>query len=159
LREFADGIGGATLRQIACEANLRDISVHTLAFPGGQDLFVTKAIALFCKAIRTAAHKTGRSKLSSKRRTWINSRRPWRACLASIRRRRVCSSVGISQPAKGAACPQFLEDARAECVPLERVEKPEDIATVIVFLASVGAGYINSQSILAEGSISATGLN
>jgi NAD(P)-dependent dehydrogenase (short-subunit alcohol dehydrogenase family) len=52
-----------------------------------------------------------------------------------------------------------LEEARAERVPLGRVGKPEDIAGVIAFLASDAADYITGQTILADGGISATGLN
>lgn len=52
-----------------------------------------------------------------------------------------------------------LEEARSKRVPLGRVGKPEDIAAVIAFLASEGAGYITGQTILADGGVSATGLN
>lgn len=52
-----------------------------------------------------------------------------------------------------------LEEARSRRVPLGRVGQPEDIAAVIAFLASEGAGYITGQTILADGGVSATGLN
>ncbi|WP_226550200.1 SDR family NAD(P)-dependent oxidoreductase [Celeribacter naphthalenivorans] len=52
-----------------------------------------------------------------------------------------------------------LEEARAKRVPLGRVGLPEDIAAVIAFLASKGAGYVTGQTILADGGVCATGLN
>ncbi|MCA0044896.1 SDR family NAD(P)-dependent oxidoreductase [Celeribacter litoreus] len=52
-----------------------------------------------------------------------------------------------------------LEEARSKRVPLGRVGKPEDIAAVIAFLASEGAGYVTGQTLLADGGVSATGLN
>ncbi|MGO4852391.1 SDR family NAD(P)-dependent oxidoreductase [Phaeovulum sp. W22_SRMD_FR3] len=52
-----------------------------------------------------------------------------------------------------------LEEARAARVPLGRVGLPADIARIIAFLASDGAAYITGQTILADGGVSATGLN
>lgn len=52
-----------------------------------------------------------------------------------------------------------LEHARAQRVPLGRVGRPEDIAAIIAFLAGEGAAYVTGQTLLADGGVSATGLN
>nr|WP_254679192.1 SDR family oxidoreductase [Celeribacter baekdonensis] len=52
-----------------------------------------------------------------------------------------------------------LEQARAQRVPLGRVGRPEDIAAIVAFLAGDGAAYVTGQTLLADGGVSATGLN
>jgi 3-oxoacyl-[acyl-carrier protein] reductase len=48
--------------------------------------------------------------------------------------------------------PQGLEEA-AEFIPLGRVGEPEDVADVIVFLASEGARYISGQVLIVDGGL------
>jgi NAD(P)-dependent dehydrogenase (short-subunit alcohol dehydrogenase family) len=48
---------------------------------------------------------------------------------------------------------EVMEQRRAEVIPLKRVNDPEDIAAMVVFLASPGARNITGQSLNVDGGI------
>jgi NAD(P)-dependent dehydrogenase (short-subunit alcohol dehydrogenase family) len=62
--------------------------------------------------------------------------------------RRLDELLGVRQ--QGLAPGQFLEQ-RAASVPLGRLAEPEEIARVIVFLASPAAGYVTGQAVTVDG--------
>lgn len=49
-----------------------------------------------------------------------------------------------------------IAERRAQMVPLKRVARPEDIAEVVLFLASPRSGYVTGQEILVDGGFSRT---
>jgi NAD(P)-dependent dehydrogenase (short-subunit alcohol dehydrogenase family) len=50
--------------------------------------------------------------------------------------------------------PQEILDQLATMLPMSRVGKPEEVADLIVYLASPAAGYITAQSIACDGGMS-----
>ncbi|WP_028998811.1 SDR family NAD(P)-dependent oxidoreductase [Azohydromonas australica] len=71
-----------------------------------------------------------------------------------------CNSVSpglVRTPATEAAYDDAaVASARQQMVPVGRVAGPQDLADVIVFLASSRSGYINGQDILVDGGLSQT---
>ena len=49
-----------------------------------------------------------------------------------------------------------VAERRAQAVPMRRVATPEDIAEVVVYLASARAGYVNGEDICADGAFGRT---
>ncbi|WP_093178769.1 SDR family NAD(P)-dependent oxidoreductase [Variovorax sp. YR266] len=69
-----------------------------------------------------------------------------------------CNSVSpglVRTPATEAAYGDSeVAEARRRLVPIRRISEPEDLATVIAFLASDRAGYVDGQDVLVDGALS-----
>ncbi|PRE59255.1 SDR family NAD(P)-dependent oxidoreductase [Burkholderia multivorans] len=60
----------------------------------------------------------------------------------------------IDTPMARGSVPQEILDQLATMLPMSRVGKPEEVADLIVYLASPAAGYITAQSIACDGGMS-----
>lgn len=60
----------------------------------------------------------------------------------------------IDTPMARSSVPQEILDQLATMLPMSRVGKPEEVADLIVYLASPAAGYITAQSIACDGGMS-----
>jgi citronellol/citronellal dehydrogenase len=72
--------------------------------------------------------------------------------------RTVCVALGnIDTEGLAAYGPEALAESR-RAVPLGRLGTPEEVASVLAFLASPGAGYITGTTVVVDGGLDAWGL-
>ncbi len=77
-------------------------------------------------------------------RSWALELAPWGITVNHV-------SPGWIPTERHAGDPQAMKDAYAAAVPMRRMGKPEDVAEVVAYLASDGAGFVTGQKISVNG--------
>ena len=74
--------------------------------------------------------------------------------LGLVSRRERCPYSGAERLGTPTGLPRKLDDA----IPLRRMAKPEEIASVVAFLVGNGASYMTATTVFADGGIMQIGL-